>query len=47
MTQNYIQPAVEIANIESMTLMQAASPAGGGPAEGNYDHMNIGSDDQW
>ena len=45
MTKTYIQPAVQVAQFASMTLMQAASPA---PAAG--DQMPIGArdtDTQW
>ena len=43
MKRNYIQPSVTIAQVATMTLMQAASPAG--------NSMNVNSsiptDDQW
>ena len=44
MKKNYIQPAVQVAQFASMTLMQAASPAPVG------DQMPIGggdTNDQW
>ena len=41
MKRIYNQPAVQVAQIASMTLMQAASPAG--PTIGTYDIPG----DQW
>ena len=42
MKKNYINPEVQVAQYASMTLMQAASPAG--PTIGTYD---IPTYDQW
>ena len=43
MKRIYNQPEVQVAQYASMTLMQAASPAGGGNTMGLID----GDGDQW
>lgn len=44
--KHYNQPAVHVAHLASMTLMQAASPAG--PASGGGQlNPGIPTDDQW
>jgi len=42
MKRNYINPKVLVAQFASMTLMQAASPAGG-----DMNLNPISTDDQW
>ena len=43
MTKQYIQPQVQVMELQSMVVMQAASPAG------NNMHINMGipTDVQW
>ena len=43
MTKQYIQPAVQVAPIASMSLMQVASPVSGA----NHVNMGVITDDQW
>ena len=42
MTKTYIQPEVQVAQFASMSLMQAASPAGN-----TMGMSNIATDEQW